>query len=318
MSTNINILTERGASRYPLFFESINYLLSHFPLYKKTYLYILNHFDQDYFSFAERICQLLLKKTGSKERYLHALDSLIKFSLEYLRLQNQLMRTGSYFNKDFSKVNESVYQNQMMENYYLDALFLSEIFWPNHYKMILFFKSFCTMIQNKEEGMEVPCGTGIFSYLLLNQYPHKKMDLFDISAYSTNYTQQLLKLSGLLSSDLKIETANIFDLKNRQYDFIICGELIEHLENPLQALIGLNHLLHPSGLVFLTTAIYTAALDHLWLFNNVEEVRQMLAKAGFLIQSELVLPLSLDKSASLLEKEPLNYACVLMKNKNFR
>ena len=65
------------------------------------------------------------------------------------------------------------------------------------------------------------------------------------------------------------------------------------------------------GELFLTTAIWAAAIDHIYLFTRAQEVRDMLEKY-FIIESELVLPVMANKGPED-EKTPLNYAAVLKK-----
>lgn len=302
----------RKLRRYPLFSESIDYVLNKFPLYKKTYTYIMNNFDEDYFMFANEICELLLLKKGSKYEYIKAFDSFIKFSLEYLKLQFELIKTGKYHYQIFSEVNRRIYQHVMMDSYYLDGLLLSQVFWPNHYRIIEFFKDFCDLLKDKHRGMEVPCGTGIFSRILLNKFQDKKLDLVDISPYSVDYTKKLLYLSKLNIDWVNIETRDLFNLTGEnKYDFIICGELIEHLEKPKEALDILNRLLRTNGIIFLTTAIYSADIDHIYLFHDVNEVRELITKSGFLIKSELILPTSLKSYSKEMRNESINYACTM-------
>ena len=50
------------------------------------------------------------------------------------------------------------------------------------------------------------------------------------------------------------DVANVFDLVNgRRFDTIICGELIEHLENPYQLLRDLRPLLSEAGRLLVST-----------------------------------------------------------------
>lgn len=271
----------------------------------------MDNFNEEYFMFAEKTCNLLLLKAGSSGKYIKSLDSFIKFSLGYLKLQVELMKTGKYHYQSFSEVNKEVYQNKIMESYYLDALFLSQVFWPNHYKIIEFFKEFCNLLQDKHRGMEIPCGTGIFS-LIVSKNQSERLDLFDISRYAVDYTKQMLYLSKVNTDEVNIETADMFNLTGEnKYDFIICGELIEHLEKPKDALDILKRLLRTNGVIFLTTAIYAADIDHIYLFYDVKEVRELITKSGFLIESELILPLSLKEYNGNMRKEPINYACII-------
>ena len=310
--------TEPQSVKYPLFSESIVYIISKFPFYKRTSDYIAGNFDEIYYTFAEKICSLLLSKVGSKEKYFKSLDSLIRISANYLKLQLYLVKTGHYLHQNFAEVNNAVYQNEFMESEYLDSLFLSQVFWPNHFKLLEYFHQFCDLLSEHNEGMEVPCGAGVFSFVLLGNKSVKTLDLFDISSYSLGYTNKILDLSGKKCAGVNLKKVDLFELKGKnKYDFIICGELIEHLEDPKTALKILDNLLKPKGVLFLTTAIYAAALDHIYLFENVNDVRTLIFETGFSIHSELALPLSLKEYKEEMNKEPINYACILKKRPDF-
>ena len=140
------------------------------------------------------------------------------------------------------------------------------------------------------------------------------MDAFDISPHSVEYTKQILDLSKVNLSALNAQVFNLFDMSEKtKYDFIICGELLEHIENPQEALKVLHGLLKPQGRIFLTTAVYAAAIDHIYLFETVGEVREMIYRTGFKTDSELILPLSFKKYDPTMVREPINYACILRK-----
>ena len=310
----LNPDTENGNKIPSLYFESVNYILKKIPFYRKTVDYIQSNFDAKYYQFAEKMCNLVLLKSGSKDQYWAALDSLIEYSVNYIRLQLELVKTGKYSQNSFSEVNQDIYQNERIIQNYMDALFLSQVFWPNHFKILEFFQEFCGQLSEQSDGIEVPCGAGVFSMILLNDYKINKMDAFDISPHSVEYTKQILDLSKVNLSALNAQVFNLFDMSEKtKYDFIICGELLEHIENPQEALKVLHGLLKPQGRIFLTTAVYAAAIDHIYLFETVGEVREMIYRTGFKIDSELILPLSFKKYDPTMVREPINYACILRK-----
>ncbi len=95
---------------------------------------------------------------------------------------------------------------------------------------------------------------------------------------------------------------NVFDFNNgEKYDFITLGEVLEHVEEPAGLLIKLNTLLNDDGVLFFTTPTNAPAIDHIYLFNNVEEIRDIVRSAGFKIASEMSF-LSEDVSAEKAEK----------------
>jgi len=79
----------------------------------------------------------------------------------------------------------------------------------------------------------------------------------------------------------------IFDyVPSRRYDFITIGEVLEHLEDPRAMLRRILELLAPDGRVFITTPANAPMIDHIYLFNNAGEIREMLRTCGFAIEVE--------------------------------
>lgn len=310
------MITDDQLSVYPNIQFLLNFVKKHYFIYNKTYKYILENFDNKYLDFSEKILNILKKIRPDEKEYKDSILSFIKFSHEYLILQGQLNRDGKYLYSTFDEVNENVYQDNKMGDYYLDGLMLSQVLWPNHYKMLQYFMEQNNSTNDTSIILEVPSGTGIYSFLAANNFKFSELHAVDISPFSKAYTEKLL--DHLRDGRSKISTIlkSVFELDNfNTYDFIISGELLEHLEDPGEFLDRLGRLMKQGGKLFLTTAIWAANIDHIYLFRNVEEVRDMLLKYFSTIESELILPATLKEFTPDMERIPINYACVLKEYK---
>ena len=103
---------------------------------------------------------------------------------------------------------------------------------------------------------------------------------------------------------------NIFDFPDGQYDFITMGEVLEHVENPRELLDKIRRLLAPGAHAYITTPANAPMLDHIYLFNNAQEIRRMLTECGFSIEHEATRCADADISEEDAErmKLPLMYA----------
>lgn len=300
-----------------LFKESLDYIVGKFPLYRKTFEYISDNYTEDDLRFGEVICQSLMKKVGTNnDEYIKSMNSLIWLSVEYLKYQSEFIRSGKYHYKTFNDVNDILYQDKDKMNRVLNALFLSQTFWPNHYKIIKFFRDYMGMINPDDKVLEIPCGTGVYSAILLANVD-VYMDMYDISPYAIDYSKEILDVGNVPMDKVNIEIGDIRNLTTKKYNHIICGQLIENLDNPAEALNTLYNSLIDKGTLFLTTSVYAAGIDHIKVFNNVDEIRNLLIKCGFEIVKEMILPLSLNEYQKGMTNESMNYACILKKNINF-
>ncbi len=260
-------------------------------------------------AFAQRICNLAFEKSSRNlEGYGKALGDFIALSEEFVRLQLELDATGHYKYSNYDEVRTAVYDNaELMESRYLNGLLLSQAFWINHYKMLMFFiEYFCHPSAATGTLLEVPSGTGIFISEFARMNPGWGATALDLSESSVAFTREVSRLNGAAVNAIK---SDVFDLpEDRRFDRIICGELLEHLEQPELLLEKLARLVAPNGIIFLTTAIWAANIDHIYLYVSAREAREMIAKF-FAIDSELVLNVK-DGARPEDERTPINYACI--------
>lgn len=109
---------------------------------------------------------------------------------------------------------------------------------------------------------------------------------------------------------------NIFSFSSEiQYDFISMCEILEHLENPNELLIKAKTLLKPGGQIFVTTPINAPAIDHIFLFESVEDIRSLLHKNGLTIIDEKsisVYNISIDEAEK--RKTSIDYFALVKNN----
>ena len=81
-------------SNYPVTFNFLEKLNNKYVFFKKINEYIRENFNEDYFSFTEAVFE---RHFGEDEWKIdQAIISFIKYSNEYLILQNKLNKTGHY------------------------------------------------------------------------------------------------------------------------------------------------------------------------------------------------------------------------------
>lgn len=260
--------------------------------------------------FARQIVRLAFEKCGNDlGTYEKALADFVHLSEEFVRLQIELDRDGKYKYSSYDEVRAIVYDNpEVMEGRYLNGLLISQALWMNHRKIYEYFvDKFCTNNPATGSVLEVPTGSGVYVTEFAVRNPGWTAQGVDLSASSVAFTREIARLRRC-----KVDVSNENILEHaggRTYDRLICGELLEHLERPEELLVKLRELSAPGGTIFLTTAIWAANIDHIYLFVNAQEVRDMLEKY-FVIDSELVLPV-FDNAGPDDEKTPINYACIL-------
>ena len=216
-----------------------------------------------------------------------ATQGYIKFALDGMLLQKRFDKTGQYEVKTYDQAAAEVYQNeQYMQSLYLPGIYLSHFLWRHHFiQHVYFLKEFIPRV--KAHGgatyYDVGVGTGFYLREMLQRVPGLKGMGFDLSPSSLSYSRQMVTAFGLQDRC----TFNLQDiLKNppkQAASFLTNVEVLEHLEDPLGFLKGLNTMLESGGLAMITAAVTAPNADHIYLYNSVAELVSQVKEAGFTV-----------------------------------
>lgn len=303
--------------QYPYFYKAST-MLEDSCFFFKTVLTDLKNIGLDY-DYCEDICEKgFVLSDYSLDKFYQNLHSLVEFSLEFLRLQVRLVKTGKYLYSSFAEVERYVYNDpnrRLSGPWYMMALYFSQVFWVTHYKVNKFFlEHVCN--GNKKDGLilEAPSGTGVFISNFLTRNPSWYGTALDLSDSAIEFTQRMIdtfeidEQVGLCKHDFFKYNPSF------KYDIVLCGEFLEHLERPEDALNKLYSFVKDDGCVFLTVAVYASMIDHIYLYRNVQELRQQIYDAGFEIDMELVQNV-FKGSGPRDSNTPINYSAILVKDK---
>ena len=231
----------------------------------------------------------LRELTGLIENYFNSINlTPQRIADDYLKMIRDMRSEGLYFYKhgkyrcENQKIaNEYVYSRPEVMNYYMNALLVSQIMWKHHFNIFMCFqRNLNLLVQDRTNIsiLDVGPGHGFFSFYIKKEFPnYEKIDIVDISETSLEMTKTIL---GYDFDKIHYFRKDIFEYDDStKYDFIVLGEVLEHLDNPKEILIKLSQLLTPNGLLWITTPTNSPALDHVYLFNNKEEVIALVEKS---------------------------------------
>lgn len=276
--------------------------------------------DEEYLAFAEEHCRdLLADDAGHPVDPEQAVRAYVRICFEHFRAQSFLMKHGRYAASNYEELRRQVYENdETMDGYYLDGLYLTTVFWPNHYRLMrIFLDRFVTGLPPGCRYGEMAVGPGTYVARALAARPDLRAEVFDLSASALAYTRRLLLKRGVDPRRFALTQCDVRRLEtvpDAAYDAVVMGELVEHLPDPASVLAEARRVLRPGGRLFLTTAINAGAVDHIYLFRETAEARALVESEGFRVVEEHALPLrESSPEEQVREMIPINYAVILAK-----
>jgi SAM-dependent methyltransferase len=237
----------------------------------------------------------------------YGIDCYLKLREAMAEERLNFLRNDCYSNTSFAQVAEHVYHNSDVMQYHMYGLVLAQFLWPDQYHRYSFFcEMFPAYVPDIKSYLEIGGGHALYVAEATAVLPvGTRVDVVDISASSLELAKGMMP-----GAAVSWHQADIFDfVPDRRYDFITIGEVLEHLEDPIAMLHRILELLTPDGTVYITTPANAPMIDHIYLFNNAQEIREMIGTAGFELQTETsMFAGGLPEALSIKWKMPLMYA----------
>lgn len=263
---------------------------------------------------AEHTVNYAWRRSGeNSERFSEMLEAFALLSFDFLRLQAKFNKTGRYALSSADGLSDDLYSDgEEMLGRYIEGLLLSYAMWPNHARILDFFKQRVVgTLTGGSRVREIGVGHGLMAEMLLSNVADLEYIGIDLSPHTITYCKEALAADlpdNVTGWDFVEADATDVALANEPGDWFVCSEVLEHVNEPQQLLASCRALIHDDGRGFLTTVANLEAEDHVYLFNDADHIRSCLNDGGFEVVEEraLVLPGSEDKTPL-----PLNYAAIV-------
>ena len=226
------------------------------------------------------------------ERLAEAAEGYARFVMDLLRRQRQFERERIYPAKSYAEASAEVYMDdEYMTRQYLPGLLLAHFLWPHHVRHQQFFEaSFLGPMRLGADPRfaEVGVGTGLYSRLILTSIENASGIGVDISPASAAFARGHVDAFSVGDRyELRLQDVMTEPL-GEPVPWLICIEVLEHLEDPVSFLGALRSALAPGGRAFVTAAMNAAHIDHIHLYETLEDVVTETAQAGFTVEQALV------------------------------
>ncbi len=228
-------------------------------------------------------------------------------------------RNKKYRFSSFEEVNQRVYQNDTYMKKYMLGLCISDYIWIQHLEILRWFEQDIKNQSELKRNSYLEIGPGLGQYLIkaLRYGRFKDYLAVDLSPTSVDQCKKYLAYCGIDDAGYHILQKDFFEFTTEtKFDYIVMGEVLEHVERPLQMLKKIRSLLNDDGRAFIATVINAPAIDHIYLFRSKEEVLSMAQEAGFLVEDYICITaggVSMDKAVKY--KHAVNIAMILKGNR---
>jgi 2-polyprenyl-3-methyl-5-hydroxy-6-metoxy-1,4-benzoquinol methylase len=234
-----------------------------------------------------------------------------------LREQIYFRRHNNYRYKSFSEVADKVYFDAPYMAKYMYGLAITMFLWPNHVAMARFF---VRSLPSQQSGKYLEIGPG-HGYFLMRAMQNSKYQHFyglDISQTSIDQTATIVNhFMPEMEQSLELRCMDFLaaqELRPNEFDAIVMGEVLEHVEAPTAFLERIADIAKPDAHIFVTTCINAPAVDHIYLWRHPADLEKMIEGCGLDIVEALHLPYA-GKTVDecVVENLAVNVAYVLAK-----
>jgi 2-polyprenyl-3-methyl-5-hydroxy-6-metoxy-1,4-benzoquinol methylase len=313
--------SELDQHRYPATMELIQAILDLWPQHEKYLIKSFSGRPEKLLETTEFIAALLSEVAADRGMAFRDYAEEYKFFCEHIIFPEDVffMREGRYRLSTFEDAAREVYDNAPLMTRYMNGLFVSDAIWLNHASAMNDFAN--TYLPGTLPGgahLEIGPGHGMLLHLAIRFGSFSSLSAWDVSETSIGHTRHILNLrkcAGLV----KLQSRNMCDPsvleENRgRFNTIVLSEVLEHLEEPREALAIIRDLLAPGGTVWINVPANGPSPDHLFLLRSPEEAEKLVKSVDLEVQRTAAFPLagySLDRAV----RDALAVSCVVVGRK---
>lgn len=298
------------------FTRIVEQVVSRSPFQRKKIETYLSGMDERFFRHANEFADSYLDYLDHHGIPLdYAVTAYLDMCKSMMKCRIEFMKTGAYATTDHDQAFAEIYSSRERMKPYMIALAISQFLWPTHYRIYEAFDTLMREIAPKIGSyLEIGPGHGLYLHKAIQHLNRQAtVQAVDISPVSIEITKSIISHFHPDRTDIAFWTGDILAFATPlRYDFITMGEVLEHVNTPHLLLERLRMLLNDTGRGFVTTSINSPAVDHVYHFKSVDEVRAMIRAAGLDIRTEQVLPVeSLPPEEITAQKITINYSAVI-------
>ena len=294
------------------------------PLQKKKLDSYLANQKSSFFIEAEEFTKRYTNYLDSQNILIdYAVNAYLKMCNDMMRCQVSFMKSGKYPVEISKETFDNVYNNPQEMKSYMIGLAISQFLWSSHYEMFSCLKlALQNYAKDTKSYLEIGPGHGLFLSeavsTLKNCNSYMAVDISSTSIEITKSIMAELHANDIDKLSVTYYNEDMLSLSiQHKYDFITMGEVIEHVSFPDKLLTQFKNLLTRNGKGFISTCVNCPAIDHIYHFHSVDEIREMVVKCGLKILDERVCPVEALSMEEIVERKiTINYCVIVSRGTN--
>jgi 2-polyprenyl-3-methyl-5-hydroxy-6-metoxy-1,4-benzoquinol methylase len=266
---------------------------------------------------SEQVASCVLRLASHVEGGLTRLCNDYRFLCEKIVLPEEFYfrRHDAYRLSSFADALRECYANAPFMERYMNGLMVSYAIWNNHAHAIASYAlEYLPSLSSGSDLLEIGPGHGLLLFFAAKSEFVGSVSGWDVSPTSIAQTRHALDLLAV-TRPVTLTLQNLFEAdpagQTRPFDAIIMSEILEHLEQPVEALKASAQWLRPGGSIWVNVPANSPAPDHIFLVRSPAHAEDLVREAGLEVVASHAFPMT-GTTLEKARKGKLAISCVVV------